>query len=92
MCVTRYSLDNELLCAVGIYKLLHEGPGCSALRLHWSDIMVVLYEVMFWLCYGYIIVMFWLLLWKLHQLGEMLCYGCHASQERKNMSAVPTVP
>ena len=24
--------------------------------------------------------------------GERLCYGCHASQERINMSAVPTVP
>ena len=24
--------------------------------------------------------------------GERLCYGCHASQERINMSAVPMAP
>ena len=89
MCVTRYLLDNELLRAVGLYELHHEGPGCSALRLHWNDIMVVLYEVIFWLCFGYVVVMLWLLLWQLHQLGERLCYGCHASQERRNVCAVP---
>ena len=92
MCVTRYLLDNELLCAVGLYELHHEGPGCSALRLHWNDIMVVLYEVIFWLCFGYVVVMLWLLLWQLHQLGERLCYGCHANQERIKGSVIPRAP
>ena len=36
--------------------------------------------------------MLWLLLQLLCQLGERLCYGCHASQERMNMSAVPMAP
>ena len=26
----------------------------AASGLHWSDIMVMLYEVMLWLCYGYV--------------------------------------
>ena len=89
MLATRYSLGNETLCAVGIYGLHHECPGCSALRLHWNDIMVVLHEAMFWLCYDYIIVMLWLLLQRLYQLGERLCYGCHASQEGRSVCAVP---
>ena len=37
-------------------------------------------------------VMLWLLLWLLHQSGERLCYGCGASQEKINMSAVPMPP
>ena len=37
-------------------------------------------------------VMLWLLLQLLHQPGERLCYGCHASQERRNASALPMVP
>ena len=37
-------------------------------------------------------VIFWLLLQLLHQPGESLCYGCHASQERINLSAVSTAP
>ena len=89
MLATRYSPGNEILCAVGIYGLHHECPGCSTLRLHWNDIMVVLHKVMFWLCYDYIIVMLWLLLQQLYQLGERLCYGCHASQEGRSVCAVP---
>ena len=34
------------------------------------------------LCFGYVMVMLWLLLWMLHQPGESLSYGHHASQER----------
>ena len=34
----------------------------------------------------------WLLLWLLHQQGERPCFGCHANQERINVSAVPTAP
>ena len=48
---------------------------------HWSSIMIVLYEVMLWL-----------LLRLLHQPGERLCYGGRASQERINVSTVPTAP
>ena len=60
--------------------------------LHWGYIGATS-----WLCYimvhyGCIMVIFWLLLQLLHQPGESLCYGCHASQERINMSAVPTAP
>lgn len=36
-----------------------KAPVAPALRLHWNDIMVVLYEVMFllifWLCYSYVV-------------------------------------
>ena len=34
--------------------------------------------------YGYVMVIFWLLLWLLHQPGERLCYGCLVSQGRLN--------
>ena len=58
--------------------------------LHWSGIMVMLYEVMLCLCYGYTMVMLWLLLRLLHQPGETLCY---ASQERITcLQFVPTAP
>ena len=64
----------------------------AALEPHLSGIMVMLYEVTSWLCYGYIIVRLWLLLQLLRQPGKRLCYGCHAPQERKNVSAVPMAP
>ena len=64
----------------------------AALGLCWSDIMIMLYEVMLWLCYGYIMILLWLLLWLLCQPGERLCYGSHASQERINTSVVFTAP
>ena len=41
-----------------------------------------------WLC----CVMLCLLQWLLLQPGEGLCQGCHASQERLNVSAFPTAP
>ena len=74
-----------------------EALAAAVLKRHWSGIMVMLYEVMLWLCHGYIMVMLWLLLWLLlscllHQPGERLCYGCCASQERINVSAVPIAP
>ena len=37
-------------------------------------------------------VMLRLLLWLPCQPGERLCYNCHVSQERINVSAVPTAP
>jgi len=64
----------------------------AALGLHWSDIMVMLYEVMLWLSYDSFMVLLWLLLQLLHQPGQRLCCGCHASQERINVSAVAMAP
>ena len=57
----------------------------AASELHWSNIMVILYEIMLWPHYGYLMVMLWLLC----QPGKRLCYGCCASQERINASEVP---
>lgn len=48
--------------------------------------------VMLWLCHGYIVVMLWPLLWLLRPLEERLYYGCQASQERIDVSAVPVAP
>ena len=64
----------------------------AALGLPWSSLMVVLYKAMLWLCHGYVMALLWLLLWLLHQKGERLCFGCHASQERINIYAVPMAP
>ena len=49
----------------------------------WRYVMTML-----WLHYGYVC----LLLQLLRQPGERPCYGCHASQERMNVSAVSTAP
>ena len=64
----------------------------ASLGLHWRGIMFMLYEVMLCLRYGYVMVTLWLLLQLLHQPGERLCYDCHASQQRINVSVVPTAP
>ena len=34
----------------------------AALRLHWRNIMIMLYKVMLWLQYSYAMIMLWLLL------------------------------
>ena len=54
--------------------------------------MIMLYEIILWLCYGYIMITLWLLLWLPQQPGERLYYGCHASQEKINVSQVPMAP
>ena len=62
--------------------------GAAALGLHWRDIMVMLYEVMFWLCHGYVMASAIpaasarreALLWLLCQPGD------------DNVSAVPMAP
>ena len=61
----------------------------AALGLHWRNVMVMLHEVMLRLCYGFIMVLLWLLLWLLSQPGERLWYGYRARQARINLSAVP---
>ena len=62
-----------------------EALAATTLGLHWSNIVIMLYELMVWLCYGYFMVMLQLLLWLLHQSGERLCYGAGASPERINL-------
>lgn len=64
----------------------------AVLGLHWSKTMVMLYEVMLWLCCYYIMVMIWLLLQPLHKPGERLYYGSCASQERRKVSAILMAP
>ena len=59
-----------------------------ALGLHGGGIMVMFCEVMLWLCYGYVMAV----ATAAESAGERLCYGCHASQERINLSAVPMIP
>ena len=64
----------------------------AALKLDWIAIIVMLYDVMSWLCHDCVMIMLWLLLRLLHQPGERLCCSCHANQENVNRSAVPTAP
>ena len=64
----------------------------AALGLHWNNTLVMLYEVMLWLCCYYIMVILWLLLQPLHKPRERLYYGSCASQERRKVSAVPMAP
>ena len=45
----------------------------AALELDWIAIVVMLYEVMFWLHHGCVMIILWLLVWLLHQPGERLC-------------------
>ena len=92
MYVTRYLLGCGLLCAVHLYELHHKARAAAALGLHWSNTMVMFYEVLLRLHYGYILVIFWPLLGLQHQHGERVCYGCHGSQERINLSAIPSAP
>ena len=44
------------------------------------------------LCYGSVMVTLWPMLQLPHQPGERLCYGCCASQERMNLSALSMAP
>jgi len=62
------------------------------LLLHWGYIGAASWLCYMRLGYGYVMVMLCLLLWLLHQLGERLYYGCCASQERRNVSVVPSAP
>lgn len=81
-----------LPCAVRLYEL-HPQPW---LLQHWGYTGVTSWvcymKSILWLRCGYIMVMLWLFIWLLCQAGERLCYGCHASQERINTSAVPMAP
>ena len=96
MYVTRYSLGHGLLCVVHLYELHCESPGCfyikATLKWHHGYVIWVYAIATLWLCYGCLMVMLWLLLWLLHQPGERLCFGCCASQERINVSALPIAP
>ena len=50
--------------------------------------MVIFCEPMLWLCCCYVMAV----ATAAESAGERLCYGCHASQERVNVSAVPVAP
>ena len=71
---------------------LWASPWKPWLLLLWGYIEVTSCLCYMKLCYGSIMIMLWLLLWLLSQPGEILCYGCHASQERINVSAVAIAP
>ena len=88
MCITRYSFGYGYFVQYPCMSFTMKALAATSLGLHWSNIMVMLHEVMLWLCYSYIMVMLWMLLWLLHQPRERLCYGCHASQERIKESGV----
>ena len=60
MSVMSYSLGHGLVCLVYLYELHREALAAAALRLHWHDIVVMLYEVMLRLCNRYVVVMLWL--------------------------------
>ena len=88
MSITRYLLHHEILCAICLYELHHESPGCccigATLEQHYGDVI-----------WGYFMAplfMLWLLQWLLCQPGERLCYGCHANQERIKGSVIPRAP
>ena len=54
--ITRYSLGHRLLCTVCLYELPQKAMAAVALGLHQSSLMVMLYEIMLWLCHGYYMV------------------------------------
>lgn len=89
MCITRYRLAAGLLCTVHLHEHHRRKPWLLLLWAisEWHHVCVI---------WGYVVaplwVMLWLLLWLLSQPGEMLYYGCHASQEEINVSAVPMAP
>ena len=82
------ALGHWLLCSVHLCEHHHESPVCCVgATLYWG------YIITSWFCYvRYVTVILWLLLRLLHQPGERLCYSFCASQERINVSAVPTTP
>ena len=81
MHIMRYWPGHRLLCVVRLYELHTKALLAPTSGLRWSSVMAMFYEAMLWL-----------LRQLLHQPGERLPYGCHASQERINVSTVPTAP
>ena len=61
----------------------------AAPRLHWSNITVILRELMLWPRYSSVPILLGRLLRLPSQPGERLCCGRRANQERINVSAVP---
>ena len=87
MSIMGHSLAHGLPCVLYLYELHRRSPGCCCTEtsLEWDHGYVM---AMSWLHYGYVMAVLQLL----HQPGERLCYGCHAIQERKRVSAVPMAP
>ena len=86
MHVISYPLGPWLLCVVWA------SPWQAWLLRHRGYTGVTSWLCYMRLCHGYITVMSRLLLQLLRQIGDRLCQGCHASQERINMSAASAVP
>ena len=61
----------------------HERPGYCHIGALMDQHHDHVYEMMSWLCYGYVLVMLWLLLWLPCQPGESLYYDYSARGENK---------
>ena len=77
MHIPGYSLAHGLLCEVPLYELHHESPGCC-----YTGATVARHHG--YVIWGYVLATLW--------LCYGCCYGCCPSQERKNVSVVPTAP
>ena len=87
------SLGHWLLCAVRLYELCRESPGCcctgATLKRHHSYVMWGYVMATLWLCYSYVMAA---ALAAASARGETVCQerlSC-ASQERLNVSTFPT--
>ena len=88
MCIELPAWSPATLCGTPVWA----SPWQPWLLLHRGYTGVTSWLCYMRLCYGYVMVMSWLMLQLLSQIGDRLCYGCHASQERINTSAVPRTP
>ena len=93
MRVMKDSLGHWLLCAVRLYELCHESPGCcctgATLKRHHSYVIWGYVMATLWLCYVMAAA-----LAAASARGETVCQerlSC-ASQERLNVSTFPTAP
>ena len=91
-CLWHCACASQSACLVMGYCVTMKALAAAAFGSQWSDNMIMLYEVILWVCYALIMVMLWLLPWLLHQPGDRLCFGCCASQERINLSVAPIAP
>ena len=57
MCITRYSFGYSYFVQYPCTSFTMKALAATSLGLHWGNIMVMLYEVMLWLCYSYVMVM-----------------------------------
>lgn len=69
MPITKHSFGHMLLCGAFCMSFIMKALTAAAWGLCWSDIMIMLYKVMLWLCYGCVMIGYG-------------CFGCWVSQER----------